>query len=98
VPDLSDTVNSGGWFAPEDCIWTGPKWLALPLLSSIPLYAPLKEFFVDILTVRNAMLTDILDHVSSLSDSDENPRELHSIYEHLATLAKLSTNDKEQIR
>jgi hypothetical protein len=98
MPDLQDSSKPGRWFEPKDCVWTGPKWLTCPRLSSIPIYAPLQEFFTLILTVRNAKLSDILDHLYALTNSIEDPIEIRLVYNHLATLARQSTDNKEQIR
>jgi hypothetical protein len=95
---VDDKSKSGRWLEPRNCVWTGPGWLTIPQLSSIEVYAPLKEFFVKTLFVRNAELNDILDHLRILAERNEDLSKVHLVYEQLAILAKKSSHDKEKIR
>jgi hypothetical protein len=105
VPNSKNNSKSGLWFRSEECIWSGPEWLSIPILSPIDVYKQLKELFVDILEIRNSEIHDYLEHLQKMKVNDSNSLEENMnpdrnatlVYKHLAHSAKINDENMDKI-
>jgi hypothetical protein len=81
----SDLTSQPYWYFSSECVWQAPEWLTrLRCLSRQSEYRNLRDFFCNILGVRNYKWHDAIGELKDMrSNQVQDKAKAQSIYRHL---------------